>query len=780
MPISPPPPWDLPGLDRDVASGRLFALLADLDRVRDGRVWDWLPLVPTAALMRWVSEDGAELLRFTLRSSDPFYRPLICHLLERHLRSLAVRRRPVSLIEFCRQLPVPAAGELAELWELADLPASFSHPRILDQEADFAARLWRVAEQVRAVHPWAADAIRRVAVGRTPDAVEADGPCVRVVFASTGGGLRPGAVVRFVLLAEREGGEFICAPAAFDATFVKSVEGVANRLGGRFRVLEHNWDFLTDGSLTDTSGYLALLVAQTLAADPTPRASQCWGLPAWLVITGSPGRDGGVVPAGYLPRKCEQLLEEGVRVLMVVDDGAPCGMRQARAEGVTAPGADDLWILRCRDVEDVVAQVRDRAWRWPVRAPAPARPFAPVDPNRPRVRALKRFPVRDYVPPGFAVEQIHRELERLDRRGYLHVRAPAAWGKTALAAYLKENPDAGRWFGRVVRYRAQHGMYEKPVLLVDQVRRQCEQLVDEDTILPVFNLDQETRVEAARERLAELLRQTMLAIGLGRLVLAVDGLDELTEPSEGTPGLLSVLPGPEVLADGCFVLLLSRPDLRPATARELDRLRADPTRFGALDLRSDTPEYQALTGEYIGRALHAKSREVVLRHTPTLQERSGGNFLHLRLLCRLFAGQDLESLAPGRRPDFGRAISDYLDHVAVQVQGGAEEFRRWHRPVLLATAAAGTASRADLRRRLGLPRDLTTDDTLDRVLDELVEFGLLAAVDHSALPDDTLFSTSHEELADWYRATDHPEWAGALATFPTDADRFPPVATYPG
>ena len=64
-----------------------------------------------------------------------------------------------------------------------------------------------------------------------------------------------------------------------------------------------------------------------------------------------------MVPAGHFPRKCEQLVEEGVRVLMVVDADAPGRMRQARAEGVTIPGADDLWVLRCAGVEEVVRLV---------------------------------------------------------------------------------------------------------------------------------------------------------------------------------------------------------------------------------------------------------------------------------------------------------------------------------------------------------------------------------------------------------------------------------------
>jgi hypothetical protein len=88
---------------------------------------------------------------------------------------------------------------------------------------------------------------------------------------------------------------------------------------------------------------------------------------------------------------------------------------------------------------------------------------------------------------------------------------------------------------------------------------------------------------------------------------------------------------------------------------------------------------------------------------------SGGNFLHLRLLCELLRGQDLGRLPPGEWPDLGEAIPKYLDRVAGEVRGGADVFRQWHRPVLVATAAAGTASRADLRLRLGLGREVATD-----------------------------------------------------------------------
>src|SRR5262249_40153849 len=82
----PPAPRDLCGLDRALASAELFAALADVAQVRDGRLWPWLPLIPTADLLAWSYGAGAELLRFHLRRSDPCYLPLVAHLLERHLR----------------------------------------------------------------------------------------------------------------------------------------------------------------------------------------------------------------------------------------------------------------------------------------------------------------------------------------------------------------------------------------------------------------------------------------------------------------------------------------------------------------------------------------------------------------------------------------------------------------------------------------------------------------------------------------------------------------------
>jgi hypothetical protein len=365
----------------------------------------------------------------------------------------------------------------------------------------------------------------------------------------------------------------------------------------------HNWDFLPEGSLRDSSGFLAVWVAQSLAADAAPGDGRCRGLPAWVVASGSPAGDGsGAAPAGFLRRKAEHLIEEGVRVLMVVDEDGVCGgpprLSTARAEGVNRSGADDLLVVRCRGVEDALAFLRDRRWTWPVPAPAARRLLAPVEPARASVRSFRRARPSNYISPHFAVGAVHRALERLDGAGYLLAEAPAAWGKSALAAYLKTAPEAEDRFGTVVRYQVLHGLYETVASLIEQVCTQCPKLVDDETSLPVFSPGDVREVGDGRGRLAELLRQTMAAVGRGRRLLVIDGLDELTGTRGGTLHLLDVLPDPRALAAGCSVLLLARPERRPELDAALGRLRTSAARFGVLALGRDTPEYRAMMDRF--------------------------------------------------------------------------------------------------------------------------------------------------------------------------------------
>ena len=53
----------------------------------------------------------------------------------------------------------------------------------------------------------------------------------------------------------------------FDKSVRRALTDVRNRLdAGQLRLLEHDWGFLPPGFLTGTSGAMALLLAQKLAA----------------------------------------------------------------------------------------------------------------------------------------------------------------------------------------------------------------------------------------------------------------------------------------------------------------------------------------------------------------------------------------------------------------------------------------------------------------------------------------------------------------------------------
>jgi hypothetical protein len=585
-----------------VATGTFFAALADLRQARMGHLWPWLRLVPTAALEDWLfGAENAALIH--LEAGDPTYRPLAACVLERHLLNLASRSNPIGLFQFWRRLsPVLEAG-VADLWERANLPATVADPAdvpIFKQESLFADVLKQAAGQLRRAVPWAATVAERLAVDRAGTVGE---PFAQVVFASTGGDrLRLGMLVRFRLLAEWGGvGESLTDGGVFDTTFHKALQEVGSRLGVRMRRLGHDWGFLPQQALQDSSGFMALWLSQRFAAGGAALQGRLYRLPPWVVASAALD-NGEVVPAQRIRRKCEHLIEEGVRILLIADEhsdpSVPLSFRTCRAteEGVDRPGADHLWVVRCRGTPEQLFHIlRARSWLWGARVEGgPSRLFERVDTRRAGARKPQSFLTAHYLRPGFALKRIAEHFGRLGGRGYVHIQAPPTWGKTALADFLEKEGEREPHFGPVVRYQVLHGYLESPGVFLAGVYSRCVSLIGDYCDLP--HPADSTTVEAMRERLAEVLRQTLAAKDRGRLILVVDGLDELTDEASGL-GLLDALPEAPGLAIGCFVLLLSRPGLRPGAAASIARLRG-PSHFLELPLTADTSDYQSIMRDF--------------------------------------------------------------------------------------------------------------------------------------------------------------------------------------
>src|SRR4051794_13846658 len=339
---------------RYVEDGSCFERLdRDAHGRRAGSWWPWLRLLRTEAIEDWATAPGSRAVRKAVELKDGHCEPVLELLLARHLLHLGSRRDPGRLAGFWRWA-LPGGPGPEDLWERADLADTLDPsltPR--EQERRFAAILRQAADQLRAGGgpAWAVRTLERL--GRTRSGEVADNAAARVVFGWDGDppeALRPGLVVEFRLLAAAAGAPPIRDDHVFDPTFLDAMAAdVRSRIGEPFRHLEHDWGFLGEPVLTGTSGTMAVWLAQYLAVRGRFREGTAWSVPPWIVVTSSleragAGAGGSAAPVGLLREKAELLVEEGVRVLAVADDGAG-GATTARALGVPGPGSEDLAVV---------------------------------------------------------------------------------------------------------------------------------------------------------------------------------------------------------------------------------------------------------------------------------------------------------------------------------------------------------------------------------------------------------------------------------------------------
>ena len=166
-------------------------------------------------------------------------------------------------------------------------------------------------------------------------------------------------------------------------------------------------------------------------------------------------------------------------------------------------------------------------------------------------------------------------------RGYVHLVGPAGTGKSYLVQGLQQDArDRGE---KVLVYHILAGQLSDYRTFVSELASRAREQLNFRT--------QEIQTRVARltdlaEQTAAFLAELMLANGLHRLIVAIDGLDELREPDKPGGALISdFLPPADRLPDGCFILLTSRPELRPAVRERLNQLRTqNPAAFHELSL----------------------------------------------------------------------------------------------------------------------------------------------------------------------------------------------------
>jgi hypothetical protein len=135
-------------------------------------------------------------------------------------------------------------------------------------------------------------------------------------------------------------------------------------------------------------------------------------------------------------------------------------------------------------------------------------------------------------------------------------------------------------------------------------------------------------------RFAAWLAALMRANGLGELLVALDGLDDLPADSD-VPDLW---PPAGILPVGCYLVLSMRPGVRTAGENGLRRVRSMPDYFGELRVGPEEPEHRAVLKSYVAKRL-ARPRPDGKGPLPDawaepLIDQAGGSFLYVFHYCR--------------------------------------------------------------------------------------------------------------------------------------------------
>ena len=169
-----------------------------------------------------------------------------------------------------------------------------------------------------------------------------------------------------------------------------------------------------------------------------------------------------------------------------------------------------------------------------------------------------------YLRPDYLREPFRRFVKERNR-GVFWLTAPSHTGKSvfvhALAAPAKvgEKPLLARTAVAALHIRREFKTWPEQLryfLLEDVLHRAFGR---EPGRLRLPELD--VRAEKPADAFAALLHETMRLKPphLERLVIGLDGLDELPPSPAGEAGIADFLPRPEALPEGCFLLLTSRP-----------------------------------------------------------------------------------------------------------------------------------------------------------------------------------------------------------------------------
>ena len=346
----------------------------------------------------------------------------------------------------------------------------------------------------------------------------------------------------------------------------------------------------------------------------------------------------------------------------------------------------------------------------------------------------------EFQRPAYVLNEIWDIIDNTSN-GYVDVVGRGGVGKTYLARGLVA--DGNRPATAVLAYHIVPGVLTDYRSFVVELSMQARETLRLRTQEPQT---QGSTPKDLRREIVAFLGTLWTANQLDALVVVIDGLDELPEPSDGSISIVDLLPDPSQLPEGCFVILTRRPELRPTAARLIRRLNADASEcVHAFSLDPVSPDALALLRSYLERRLPpawctAESIDAIVA-------RSGGVFLYaFHLVSALRSGAFAVRASLPTAADF---YPTYL--AALHQRAGDELFSRVYEPLLVFIAAAHQPISVEQLASWGIPRTLIPFALLD--VRDFLRRVTPALNDQQGMND--RFEIAHEEFRTWLGNDEH-------------------------
>ncbi|QTA78733.1 NTP hydrolase p-loop-containing [Desulfonema limicola] len=159
------------------------------------------------------------------------------------------------------------------------------------------------------------------------------------------------------------------------------------------------------------------------------------------------------------------------------------------------------------------------------------------------------------VYPDYIIQKFI-EFTKVNEQGYFHVFAEGGMGKTFLANAVNKQFDKNGIIN--LFYRIRKGYYENINVFVPYLAAEVSEKLSLEVPLgnSIYSHSKPTSAKDLKKRFLDML--TEIAKHAGKIIIIIDGLDELfpTNPNELT--IADCLPQPEDLPQGVFFFLLSR------------------------------------------------------------------------------------------------------------------------------------------------------------------------------------------------------------------------------